>query len=177
MLLQSWAGLSEERGLPLTASQGLHQSRSLRCCHSVLTIQRMGIQEGSSPLAAADGCSREEACSACTAAVRISVGSVALLAPSTDARRASSAAAPARLLCAAASAAAKLTLWPCKRIVRTEIAAPTPLRALALTCGTKGGSSSHGSLICTAAKAILLLPHAAGMQHQPTLHALLTIPL
>ena len=147
MLLQSWAGLSEERSLPLTASQGLHRSRSLRCCHSVLTIPRMGIQEGSSPLAAADGCSREEACSACTAAMRISVGSVALLTPSTDARRASSA------------------------------AAPTPLRALALICGTKGGSSSHGSLICAAAKAILLLPHAAGMQHQPTLHALLTIPL
>ena len=177
MLLYLWAGLSRREELALTASQGVHWSSNPRCCQSVLTIRRTGIQEGSSPLAAADGCSREEACSACTAATRISVGSVALLAPSTDARKASSAAAPARLLWAAAAAAASLAPWPCKRIVRAEIAAPTPLRAFALTCGTKRGQSSQGSLFCPAAKAILLLLQAAGMQHQPTSHALLTLLL
>ena len=145
--------------LTLASSQGLQRCSSLWCCHSVLSSERTA--EGSSPLAAADGCSREEACSACMAAARISVGSDALLAPSTDARKASRAAMRALLLCASAP-----LLWPCQHGVRAETAAPTPLRALALTCGNRCGRSSQGSPFCTAAKAHLAA--ASGCRDTPS---------
>ena len=89
--------------------------------------------------------------------MRISVGSVALLAPSTDARKASNVAVQALLLCAAASAATELALQPCQHSVMADTAVPTPLRAFALTCGTKRRSvisnklplnSRHGRVNC-----------------------------
>ena len=67
-------------------------------------------------------CSRDEACSASTAAARISVGSVAALALSTEVRNASIAEARSAL--------------PCRAGIRDWTAAPTLLKALACTCSS-----------------------------------------